>query len=534
MKRFSAFLFIFILAGCQLILRPVSGNGEFNFQFPASCINDSSETVFVSFTYASTDGIEILYSSSLDLTRSGDNYTSAALDVPIGDYEIYEISIINTEDNILALSPKTGSNKATDISKPLPYEFSVEKNKTTYILPDMLPLSAEDGLSDFGYSTQEQDMTALYPTFSASLNDFSFDLLREVSNNSDTGNVFLSPMSVAYAFGLLYPAARGTALEEIRELFYLEDYSDMDVYLLYRDFMTYILDLDENVEINLAHAVWYRSGWIPLPSYTSTVNRYFDCVVSELDFENSQAAADTINSWASRNTHEKIQDIVGPDDIINAVAILGNATYLKAGWLFDFDSTFTESNVFTCSDGDTVNVEMMSHGTHITCKTYINNDYQLIRLPLEAYDGFEITFLMPFNESPEELLQNLSAGEWSALMDSSQMSQIHLTLPKFKDKLKYRLKTDLQNLGMNCIFTSPDLSGMFSSDGLYVSDVIHDTYISVDESGVEAAAVTIIPIDIGIHPGIIPISFNQPFIYTIQDSQTHAILFIGLSRAPKY
>lgn len=535
MRRFGIIIFIVLLSACQFVLRPLSGNGEFSFQFPSDCVSDSSETVFLSITYASTDGIETLYSRSLDLSISDNNYVSPSLEVAIGDYEIYEIKLINTEDDILALSPKTGSSKAADISMPLPYEFSVEKNKTTLISPNMLPLSLQDALADFGYTSQELDMSALYPSFAASLNDFSFDLLREVSDENDTANIFLSPMSVAYAFGLLYPAARGTTLEEIRDLLYLDDYSDLDVYHLYRDFMIYILALDESVDINLANAFWYQSGWIPLPSYTSTVNKYFSCIVNELDFGNPQVAADTINNWASRNTRGKISQVVTPQDLMNTVAVLGNAAYLKAGWFFDFDSTYTETHPFSCSNGDTIEVDMMSHGTDISCKAFANNDFQLVRVPLENQDGFEITFLMPFNESPEDFLQDLSAEKWSALMDSSQMSRIYLSLPRFKDKLNYRLKSNLQDLGMNNIFTSPDLSGMFNSGGLFISDVIHDTYIAVNEKGVEAAAVTIILIDIGIHPGVIvSYSFDRPFIYTIQDSNTHAILFTGISRIPKY
>ena len=65
-------------------------------------------------------------------------------------------------------------------------------------------------------------------------------------------------------------------------------------------------------------------------------------------------------------------------------------------------------------------------------------------------------------------------------------------MPKFKFRTQAALADALQGLGMQKAFDpeAADFSGMTKQEALYISDVIHEAYIAVDEEGTEAAAAT--------------------------------------------
>ena len=74
-----------------------------------------------------------------------------------------------------------------------------------------------------------------------------------------------------------------------------------------------------------------------------------------------------------------------------------------------------------------------------------------------------------------------------------------------------------------------DFTDMFNRKGMYISDVIHKTYISVDEEGTEAAAVTKIGFKAtsALQPEPMELKFNKPFTFVIKDKANDEILFMG-------
>ena len=140
---------------------------------------------------------------------------------------------------------------------------------------------------------------------------------------------------------------------------------------------------------------------------------------------------------------------------------------------------------------------------------------------------------MPRDKSCDELLADLDGEQWNTWMEHTYSHELILNIPKFEESYKYYLKNPLKNLGMQTMFSNPDLSGMFSNvNNLAVDDVIQGTFISVDETGAEAAAVTVIGIVGTSAPSVIELTLDHPFIYAIQDAETHAIIFIGIMTDP--
>jgi len=95
----------------------------------------------------------------------------------------------------------------------------------------------------------------------------------------------------------------------------------------------------------------------------------------------------------------------------------------------------------------------------------------------------------------------------------------------------FSLKETLSTMGMPVAFTDgADLSGMDGKHDLFISDVIHKAFVSVDESGTEAAAATAVIIaatSVPMPEQIITMTIDRPFIFLIRDIQTGTILFLG-------
>jgi serpin B len=102
-------------------------------------------------------------------------------------------------------------------------------------------------------------------------------------------------------------------------------------------------------------------------------------------------------------------------------------------------------------------------------------------------------------------------------------------MPKFEFDSSFSLKKVLTEMGMPVAFSAnADFSGMTGNEELFISDVIHKAFVSVDEAGTEAAAATAVIMELKAMPEEpIELTLNRPFIFLIRDIETDAILFVG-------
>ena len=78
-----------------------------------------------------------------------------------------------------------------------------------------------------------------------------------------------------------------------------------------------------------------------------------------------------------------------------------------------------------------------------------------------------------------------------------------------------------------------DFSGMDGARDLYISDVVHKAFVSVDEAGTEAAAATGVVMGVTSAPmEVKQMMVDHPFIFFIQDNPTGTILFLGRVENP--
>jgi serpin B len=116
---------------------------------------------------------------------------------------------------------------------------------------------------------------------------------------------------------------------------------------------------------------------------------------------------------------------------------------------------------------------------------------------------------------------------------------VQIDLPKFKYEFKSLLNDPLTELGLGEAFTpEADFSRITPATDIWISRVIHQTFIDVQEEGTEAAAATIVEMVERSSPGggavAIPFKVDRPFLYLIKENSTGAIVFMGKVGKPAY
>ena len=88
-------------------------------------------------------------------------------------------------------------------------------------------------------------------------------------------------------------------------------------------------------------------------------------------------------------------------------------------------------------------------------------------------------------------------------------------------------------MGFGNLFGNPDLTGIADAR-LKISKVLQKTFVDVNEKGTEAAAVTIIEIEVTSLPIIPQVNCDKPFLFVISEKNTNSICFIGKVGNPEY
>jgi len=380
------------------------------------------------------------------------------------------------------------------------------------------------------FSTQNTDtpvntreLTNLEKTVLESSNMFGFNLFQAIHTEKADSNYFISPLSVSMALGMTYNGAGGTTEEAMRNTLAYGNLTVDEINESYNSLMDLLMQLDPDVIMEIANSMWYRLGFSVEDSFIQDLETYFDAEIQGLDFS-QPSAVDIINGWCSDKTHGKIEEVIQEIHPLTVMFLI-NAIYFKAAWTTQFEEDQTIDAPFTLSDQTQVTCKMMRLETDIL---YLENeDFQAVTLPY-GNGRFRMSLFLPKEgKKADDIAGKMNDQNWSQWMATFEETTMQLHLPRFKFEFGMKLNDILKAMGMEIAFTDQADFSLISKDyNLFISDVIHKTFVEVNEEGTEAAAVTVVEIRLTAVPDTKTVIFNRPFLFVIHDDQSN-LLFMG-------
>ncbi|MEA3344286.1 MAG: serpin family protein [Patescibacteria group bacterium] len=386
----------------------------------------------------------------------------------------------------------------------------------------------EPPVADETGSTQEGIQAVVHAN-----NQFAFDLYSELNKDpkQQGKNIFYSPYSISAALAMTSEGAKGQTADEMQSVFHFPENN-----ILRPNFAAIYNKINENnkdYELRTGNALWAQKDYPFLQDYLDRVERYYAGKAANLDFINqTEESRQTINSFIEEQTNDKIKDLI-PKGVLGTLTrlVLTNAIYFKGTWQWEFDKADTQDQDFKITPDNIVKVPMMYMKPNKAEFNYADLEkMQILELPYKG-DKISMLILLPKDnlESIENSLTTEKFKEYKNQLEPIKLDEIYL--PKFEFDTKYFMKDVLNALGMPTAFSmeNADFSAMDGTLMLYISKVIHQAFIKVDEQGTEAAAATAVVMKL---ESIMPMSSNifrvdHPFVFLIQEKDTGNILFLG-------
>lgn len=377
-------------------------------------------------------------------------------------------------------------------------------------------------------------------------NEFAFDIYQRLK--ATDGNLFYSPYSISEALAMTYAGARGNTEKQMAAALSY----DLPQNQLHSAFNSLDQDLDcrskgdpepfgnKGYQLNITSAIWGQKGYRFSQDYLDVLAMSYGAGMHPMDFQGDpETSRLTINKWVSYQTKNKINDLIalGTIDPLTRL-VLTNTIYFNAKWLHPFKESETQDGIFYLLDDSNISTPMMNVEDYFDC--YKGEDYQEIELPYDNRQN-SMVIVVPESGKYKEFEESLNAEKVDSILQDLTYSRINppdgsslivdVKMPKFKYEYECGLRKTLSAMGMPDAFEDgkADFSGMTDEEGLFIGDVIHKAYVSVDEKGTEATAATAVRMvgDSGAPKVPIQFTIDRPFIFLIRDTQTGTILFVG-------
>lgn len=373
-------------------------------------------------------------------------------------------------------------------------------------------------------------------------NAFAGDLLPVLGQ---AGNPTCSPASIAIALTMLQPGARAATADELGQVLHLPPT------LRGERLLTAAADLlqglgkprrrtegESQASLTITNDLWAQQGFALQQDYVAALRRAFGAPPTLLDFAaDPEAARQTINRHIADATNQRIEQLIGPGlvDTVTRV-VLTNALWFRAPWTDEFAKGATVDEAFHLDGDHTVTLPTMHKTNH--CGYVETEQWQAVTLSFaDTTICCEIVLPRP-GVAVDTALTALLRG---ANRKDLQHERVAIALPRFKVATSHSLREPLQRLGMRTSFTTAaDFSGIASGpraeDRVHVDEVVHRSWVTVDEQGAEAAAATAVVMRVG---AAIPIGepkefkVDRPFAFALRDAVTGLLLFVGRVDDPR-
>ncbi|HPZ89735.1 MAG TPA: serpin family protein [Bacillota bacterium] len=360
--------------------------------------------------------------------------------------------------------------------------------------------------------------------FIGNVAEFSLRLFRKSADPGQSSLV--SPLSVLLALAMTANGANAATLSEMEAVLG----GDIPLDELNEYLYAYEISLpsEQKAKMSIANSIWFRDDEDRLQverDFLQTNADYYGAAAYKAPFD--QRTLKDINNWVKANTDgliDKILDEIRDD----AVMYLLNAMVFDAEWKEIYSKNSIYQGEFTAADGSRQAAEFM-----FSEETWYLDDGKATGF-IKPYAGDKYSFvaLLP-NEGIEvrDYLAGLSGENFLRIINEAREIAVNANMPKFSCAYTVELNDCLKEMGMPAAFSAAqaDFSrlGRSSRGNIFIGEVLHKTYIAVDERGTKAGAVTKVEMRDEAYIETRTVTLNRPFVYAIIDNSSKLPLFLG-------
>ena len=362
---------------------------------------------------------------------------------------------------------------------------------------------------------------------------FALNLYQQLAVEKPEANLFFSPYSISTALAMTYTGARGETAAEMADVLHF-DRPQPEVPAAFANLEQRLADVGKSGQVTLhtANSLWYHQDYQFKQEFMESGRQSFNAELAAVNFaKDTEGARRRINQWVAGRTADKIPELLQPGvlDTLTRL-VLCNAIYFKGDWATQFSAKATKPDDFFVSSEQMVQVPMMSQKMKI--RYAARDGFSMVELPYQGGDLSMVVLLPEAKDGLQSLESRLNRTDfaaWLGELDKAREREVVVQLPKFKLSSQFGLKPTLSAMGMPTAFSrKSDFSGMDGTRDLYISAVVHQAVVEVNEQGTEAAAATAVVVGVR-SASIKPLIFraDHPFLFLIREKQTGAILFLG-------
>lgn len=364
--------------------------------------------------------------------------------------------------------------------------------------------------------------------FTKSQFEFYTKLFKACVKERKNESVFISPLSVQLALAMTGNGASGETKTQIEKL--LGGAIPLDELNEYLYSYVNSLGSADEYKVKIANSLWLRDDENRLQAENDFLQKccdYYSAEVFKAPFD-SQTVKD-MNSWVSDKTDGMIKEII--DKISSEdIMFLLNGVMFDAVWDEPYMDGVVSSGTFTSVSGEQRIVNMMPSGENI----YLEDD-NATGFIKDYKDGkYAFAALLPNeNININDYVESLTGEKISAILGNVQNERVSVKIPKFTCEFNMGLKDVLSDMGIELAFDEgkADFSKMAKSSmgNIFIGDVFHKTFITVDECGTKAGAVTKVEVkDTAALTQVKEVFLDRPFVYMIIDKSNNLPIFMGV------
>uniref|UniRef100_A0A8C9PSB1 Serpin B8 n=1 Tax=Spermophilus dauricus TaxID=99837 RepID=A0A8C9PSB1_SPEDA len=365
---------------------------------------------------------------------------------------------------------------------------------------------------------------------------FACQVLKMLCQDKPSQNVFFSPLSISSALAMVLLGAKGNTKVQMAQVSFPK--GGKDIHKGFQMLLTQVNKPGSKYLLTTANRLFGEKTCDFLSTFKESCLQFYHAELELLSFaEATEESREHINTWVSKETKGKIQELLPPNLIDEqARLVLVNAIYFKGTWDEPFDKTCTCEMPFKINQKEEIPVQMMCQEAYFNIG-YVNEVHtQVLELPYASKELSMIILLPDDGVDLSSVENNLTFDKFIAWTKAASMKNIEVEvfLPRFKLQEDYDMESVLQRLGMVDAFQQgkADLSAMSTETDLCLSKVVHKSVVEVNEEGTEAAAATGIAI-MGCCAACLPrFCADHPFLFFIRHNKTNTLLFCGRFSSP--